>query len=173
MAGDFDIKEAKKMIERYFNSIPSGPEVEKIAFKENPISQPILGETFDKNIQIPALITAYRTPKKTARDSRVLDMISSYLSDRKSSKLYRKLVDEKKMSLEVAAFNMSMEDYGLYVILSIPLGDTELTAIKDEFDQEIEKIQTALINPKDYEKLLKQINRVTKEEIMAATKNSF
>lgn len=173
MAGDFDIKEAKKMIERYFNSIPSGPEVEKIAFKENPISQPILGETFDKNIQIPALITAYRTPKKTARDSRVLDMISSYLSDRKSSKLYRKLVDEKKMSLEVAAFNMSMEDYGLYVILSIPLGDTELTAIKDEFDQEIEKIQTALINPKDYEKLLKQINRVTKEEIMAAAQKYF
>ena len=154
VAGDFDIKEAKKMIERYFNSIPSGPEVEKIAFKENPISQPILGETFDKNIQIPALITAYRTPKKTARDSRVLDMISSYLSDGKSSKLYRKLVDEKKMSLEVAAFNMSMEDYGLYVILSIPLGDTELTDIKDEFDKEIEKIQNTLISPKDYEKLL-------------------
>lgn len=115
---------------------------------------PIEAETYDKNIQIPALFTAYRTPKKTAREARVLDMISSYLSDGKSSKLYRKLVDEKKMSLQVAAFNMSMEDYGLYVILSIPMGNTELTAIKNEFDTEIEKLQTELISQKDYEKLL-------------------
>ena len=117
VAGDFEMEEAKKMIANYFSEIPRGEEIEVQTFEETPISEPITAEAFDKNIQVPALFTAYRIPKKKTRDSRVLDMISTYLSDGKSSKLYRKLVDEKKMSLQVAAFNMSMEDYGLYVIL--------------------------------------------------------
>jgi zinc protease len=114
-------------------------------------------EETDKNIQVPALFTAYRTPKKTTRESRVLNMISTYLSDGNSSKLYRKLVDEKKMSLQVAAFDMSMEDYGLYVILSLPVGTTELAAIRDEIDVEVEKIQNELISEKDYQKLLNKL----------------
>jgi predicted Zn-dependent peptidase len=154
VAGDFEMEEAKKMIANYFNEIPRGEEIEVQTFEETPISEPITAEAFDKNIQVPALFTAYRIPKKTLRDSRVLDMISTYLSDGKSSKLYRKLVDEKKMSLQVAAFNMSMEDYGLYVILSLPVGSTELAAIRDEIDEEVYKIQNELISEKDYQKLL-------------------
>jgi predicted Zn-dependent peptidase len=154
VAGDFEMEEAKKMIANYFNEIPRGEEIEVQTFEETPISEPITAEAFDKNIQVPALFTAYRIPKKTLRDSRVLDMISTYLSDGKSSKLYRKLVDEKKMSLQVAAFNMSMEDYGLYVILSLPVGSTELAAIRDEIDEEVDKIQNELISEKDYQKLL-------------------
>ena len=154
VAGDFEMEEAKKMIANYFSEIPRGEEIEVQTFEETPISEPITAEAFDKNIQVPALFTAYRIPKKTTRDSRVLDMISTYLSDGKSSKLYRKLVDEKKMSLQVAAFNMSMEDDGLYVILSLPVGSTELAAIRDEIDEEVDKIQNELISEKDYQKLL-------------------
>jgi zinc protease len=154
VAGDFEMEEAKKMIANYFSEIPRGEEIEVQTFEETPISEPITAEAFDKNIQVPALFTAYRIPKKTTRDSRVLDMISTYLSDGKSSKLFRKLVDEKKMSLQVAAFNMSMEDYGLYVILSLPVGSTELAAIRDEIDEEVDKIQNELISEKDYQKLL-------------------
>jgi len=154
VAGDFEMEEAKKMIANYFSEIPRGEEIEVQTFEETPISEPITAEAFDKNIQVPALFTAYRIPKKTTRDSRVLDMISTYLSDGKSSKLYRELVDEKKMSLQVAAFNMSMEDYGLYVILSLPVGSTELAAIRDEIDEEVDKIQNELISEKDYQKLL-------------------
>ncbi len=154
VAGDFEMEEAKKMIANYFSEIPRGEEIEVQTFEETPISEPITAEAFDKNIQVPALFTAYRIPKKTTRDSRVLGMISTYLSDGKSSKLYRKLVDEKKMSLQVAAFNMSMEDYGLYVILSLPVGSTELAAIRDEIDEEVDKIQNELISEKDYQKLL-------------------
>ena len=154
VAGDFEMEEAKKMIANYFSEIPRGKEIEVQTFEETPISEPITAEAFDKNIQVPALFTAYRIPKKTTRDSRVLDMISTYLSDGKSSKLYRKLVDEKKMSLQVAAFNMSMEDYGLYVILSLPVGSTELAVIRDEIDEEVDKIQNELISEKDYQKLL-------------------
>ena len=154
LAGDFEAETAKKLVKTYFNDIPKGAEIDRNVIKEDPILEALTGEAFDKNIQIPAIFTAYRIPEKTSRDSKVLDMISSYISDGKSSKLYRILVDEKKMSLEVAAFNISLEDYGVYVILSLPVGENSLLALRDEIDLEIDKIQKELISEKDYEKLL-------------------
>ena len=154
VAGDFEMEATKKMVADYFEEIPRGVTVNFEKIEEKPITSPKTAEAFDVNIQIPALFTAYRIPEKTSRDSKVLDMISSYLSDGNSSKLYRKLVDDKKMSLQVAAFNMSMEDYGLYVILSLPLGETTLTSISKEIDEEVKKIQSDLISEKDFEKLL-------------------
>ena len=154
VAGDFEMENAKKLVRAYFDEIRRGAEITRKKIKEAPIQEALTAEAFDANIQVPALFTAYRIPERTSRESKVLDMISSYLSDGNSSKLYRKLVDEKKISLQVAAFNMSLEDYGMYIILSLPLGDNDLATLRDEIDVEIEKIQTELISQRDYEKLL-------------------
>jgi predicted Zn-dependent peptidase len=43
------------------------------------------------------VVAAYRTPSMKTRDARVLDFISTYLSDGKSSKLYKKIVDSKNL----------------------------------------------------------------------------
>ena len=83
-------------------------------------------------------------------------MISTYLSGGKSSKLYKKLVDEKKISLEVSSFNMSNEDYSTYVIISLPMGVTKLETLIEEISEEVDKIQTELISEKDFQKLQNQ-----------------
>ena len=49
-----------------------------------------------KTFKFRASILAYRTPSMKSRESRVLDMISTYLSGGQSSILYKKLVDKKK-----------------------------------------------------------------------------
>jgi zinc protease len=156
VAGDLDIPQTKKWIEEYFGSIPRGPEIVREFPKESPIQETIKAEAFDPNIQIPAIFLAYRTPERNSRDARVLDVISTYLSQGKSSKLYKKLVDDQKMSLQVAAFNMNNEDYSTYVILSLPLGETQLETLITEIDEEVEKIQKELISEKDYQKLQNQ-----------------
>ena len=99
---------------------------------------------------------AYRTPGRNTRVARVLNMISTYLSQGKSSKLYKKLVDKQKMALEVAAFNIDNEDYGTYVVLALPMGETSLETLTAEMSNEVEKIQTELISEKDYQKLQNQ-----------------
>mgnify|MGYP003681997641 CR=1 FL=1 len=156
VAGDIVIPQAKKWIEDYFGSIPKGSEIERNFPKESPISETIKAEAFDSNIKIPAIFLAYRTPGRNSRDARVLDVISTYLSQGKSSKLYKKLVDDQKMSLQVAAFNMNDEDYSTYVILSLPLGETQLETLITEIDEEVVKIQEELISEKDYQKLQNQ-----------------
>ncbi len=153
VAGQIEIAQTKEWIQKYFGAIKKGIPVTKQTFVEEPITQTIKATYQDPNIQIPAVITAYRTPSMKTRDARVLDLISSYLSGGKSSKLYKKIVDEKKMALEIAAFASNQEDYGTYMILGLPLAPFTLTDILKEMDEEIIKIQTDLISEKDFQKL--------------------
>lgn len=156
VAGDIDNAKTKKMIRDYFGPIPRGADVVRNFPKETPITETIKAKTYDNNIQIPALITAYRTPGFKERESYILDMISSYLSGGKSSVLYKKLVDEKKMALQAQAINVDQMDYSIFAILALPLGDVSLNSLLQEIDVEIEKLQTQLISEKDYQKLKNQ-----------------
>ena len=156
IAGDINILQTKKWILDYFGEIPKGKEIKRKYPVEPEINETIKAKAFDPNIQIPAIFLAYRTPKRNSREARVLDMISTYLSGGKSSKLYKKLVDEKKMSLEVSAFNISNEDYSTNVIISLPMGVTKLETLVEEISEEINKIQTELISEKDFQKLQNQ-----------------
>ena len=156
VAGDIDVPAAKKMIQDYFGPIPRGEEVEKDFPQEDPITEAMTAKGYDPNIQIPAIMAAYRTPSMKTRDSRVLDMISSYLSTGRSSVLYKKLVDEKKMALQAGAINASQEDYGTYILFGLPQGETKLGDIIAEIDEEIVKMQTELISEKDFQKLKNQ-----------------
>ncbi len=155
VAGDIDKEKTKKLIAKYFGSIPKGKPIQKEKIVEPPITQERHAVYYDKNIQKPAIMQAYLTPSMKERDAYALDMISSYLSSGKSSVLYKKLVDQKKKALMVGAFNLSQEDYGTYIIFAIPLNDqVSLKELTREIDEEIEKIQKDLISEEDYQKLL-------------------
>ena len=154
VAGDIDLNTTKKIIDDYFGSIPRGADIVRKKVTEDPIAEMLSAKAYDTNIQIPAVIAAYRTPSFKDRDSRILDMISTYLSDGPSSKLYKKLVDEKKMALQTGAFNISQEDYSMYVVYGLPQGEFQLTDLVLEIDEEIAKLQKELISERDYQKLL-------------------
>jgi predicted Zn-dependent peptidase len=153
VAGDIEIEKTKQMIKDYFGPIEKGDPVVKEKFVEEPITEQIEATYHDPNIQIPAIVLAWRTPSMKERDAYVLDMISSVLSDGKSSRLYKKLVDDQKQALQIGAFNIAQEDYGQYVVFGLPLGETELDTLVAEVDEEIEKLQTELISQREYEKL--------------------
>lgn len=156
VAGDINKSEVKKMIKDYFGPIPRGAEVGRNLERETPITETLKATAYDPNIQIPAIIAAYRTPSQKSRDSYVLNMVSSYLSGGKSSVLYKKLVDEKKMALAVQAVNISQEDYGTYALFALPLGEVKLETLLAEMDEEVVKLQTELISERDYQKLQNQ-----------------
>lgn len=154
VAGDIDIPQVKKMIQDYFGPIPRGKEIKRTQIIEDPITQQMDVVAYDPNIQIPALLHVYRTPGMSTREARVLDMISTLLSTGKSSRFYKKLVDKKKMALEVMSLNFSQEDYGMYITFALPIGGTSLGDLTREMDEEITRIQTELISEREFEKLL-------------------
>ena len=153
VAGDIDIEKTKEMIKKYFSDIPRGIDVPREYPMEEDITSTIKVESFDKNIQIPAYLLGYRTPGHNEREAYVLEMISIYLSSGQSSRLYKRIVDEKKLALQISSQNLSLEDYGIYFIFSLPMGDTKMDTIVSEIDSEIELMQTDLISDKDFQKI--------------------
>jgi len=153
VAGDIDIPKTKKMVEDYFGPIPRGADIVRDYPREEPITEQRVAIAYDANIQIPAIGLAYRTPRFKQRDAYVLDMISTYLSDGKSSKLYKKMVDEQKQALQVGAFNIGQEDYGMYLVFALPVGETSLDVLQGEMEEEVAKVRSELISERDYQKL--------------------
>lgn len=156
VAGDIDLKTTKQLVKDYFNDVKRKPEVVRNFKTETPITETIKDKAYDANIQIPAIIAAYRLPGQASRDAYVLDMISSYLSGGKSAVLYKKLIDDQKQALAVQAVNIKQVDYNIFALFALPLGDVPLGTLLSEIDEEILKMQTELISERDFQKLQNQ-----------------
>ena len=156
VAGDLKKAETKKMIEDYFGPIDKGEPIDRVDVKEDPITETIEATEYDANIQIPVKMFSYRTPSMKDRDAYVLDMISTLLTGGKSSRMYKRMVDEEKIALQVIAFARSQEDYGVYNVGALAMNETPLSKLAEVMDEEIEKVKTELISEKEYQKLQNQ-----------------
>ncbi|QCX54284.1 pitrilysin family protein [Elizabethkingia sp. JS20170427COW] len=156
VAGDIKPEQTKKWIAEYYGTIPKGAEIQRVYTPDAPITQEKVVTYEDPNIQLPAYIYAYRTPGNTTRDSKVLDMVSAYLSGGKSSVLYKKLVDQDKKALQVSANSLGFEKEGIFAFLAIPMGATPEADLRTVIDAEIKKMQTTLISDEDFQKLKNQ-----------------
>ena len=156
VAGDIQIEETKSLVSKYFSEVKRRPGFTRNFPKEEPITEAKRIIAYDKNIQIPAILAAYRMPGFADRDAYVLDMISTYLSGGKSSVLYKKLVDKKKLALEASAINLGQVDYNMFAFFALPLGETTLDTLLSEIDEEVLKMQNELISERDYQKLQNQ-----------------
>ena len=156
VAGDLKPEQTKKWIAEYYGSIPKGEIFPKNFTKDVPITQEKEVTVTDANIQLPAYVFAYRTPSNKEKDAYALQMLSTYLSNGKSSVLYKKLVDQDKKALAVQAFNLGMEDGGVFAFFTIPMGATTKATLQSDIDSEIKKLQTELISQEDYQKLQNQ-----------------
>ena len=156
IAGDIDIEKTKSLVEGYFGPIPMGAAITRNPAREEPITVQIVDTAYDNNIQIPAIMTAYRTPGMTSKESIALQLASDVLSQGASSRMYKKMVDEKKNSLQVGSFNYALEDYGAYITYALPNGDVTLTTLMKDMDDEIVKLQNELISETEFTKIRNQ-----------------
>jgi predicted Zn-dependent peptidase len=156
IAGDIDIEKTKALVKQYFEDIPAGEAFKKTTIKEDPITKEIIDTAYDSNIQIPAIIEAFRVPGQKSKESKALEMASAVLSQGNSSRMVKKMVDDKKNSLQVGSFNYSLEDYGAYMIYALPNNDTPLDTLLQDMDEEVEKLQTTLITETEFTKLRNQ-----------------
>ena len=157
VAGDIDIKDTKKMIEDYFGPIPNKAEPNnRTEIVEPPITETRYATEYDANIQIPAYIYSYITPKSVEKDAYVLDYISTILTGGNSSRMYKRMVEQDQVALQVLAFNQASQDYGTYTMGLLIKGEPDWDSLKATMDEEIKRLQTELISDKEYQKLQNQ-----------------
>ena len=154
VAGDVNIDETKKMIDDYFGTITNNSERNIIQSVIEPeITETRMVTEYDPNIQIPAYIFSYITPKSTDKDAYVLDYISSILTGGNSSRMYKRMVDKDKVALQVLAFNQASQDYGTYTMGALIKGEPNWEMLKNTMDDEIKTLQTELITDREFQKL--------------------
>lgn len=156
IAGDIDIADAKELIRKYFGGIPKG----KPAYRPNVNEPALTGERRDTvydNIQLPAVVQAYRVPAQGTEDYYAIKMLSTLLSQGKSSRLYRTLVDEQQKAFQVANIPLDLEDPGLSINFGIANVGVNSQDLEDAMDVEVAKIRKELITDEEFQKLRNQI----------------
>lgn len=157
LAGDFDKAQAKKWIEQYFGSIPRGTrEIPRPTVREPELQSSIIDTIYD-NIQIPAVFMGYRIPDKNSEDAIAVKMLSQLLSSGRSSRLKRAMVDDKKLALEVSSFPYELEQGGLFISLAFANIGIDPKDLLDAIDEEIEKVRSEKISPRELERVLNQL----------------
>lgn len=150
IGGDFDPKEAKKLVKKYFGDLPAGQKVAKVK-----PSIPDLNENkyllMEDRVQLPRLYLAWHTTEQFSQDETALDMLASILSSGKNSRLYKSLVYEKQIAQDVYAYNGSGEIAGTFQIVATAKPGITLKQLEDEIYSEIEKIKTETVDKRELE----------------------
>ncbi len=157
IAGDIDIEAAKVGIEKYFSGIAKSAQP---VYRPRVVEPPLNGEIRDTiydNIQLPAVIQAYRIPAQGTKDYYAVDMVSRILSNGESSRLYKALVDEQQKALFVGNFPLALEDPGVSLTFGITNMGVDVTGLENAIDEQIAKVQNELITEKEFQKLRNQI----------------
>lgn len=157
IAGDIDPTKTRTLIEQYFGAIPKGDkEINRPTNDPPPLPGEIVDTVYD-NIQLPAVITSYRTPKQGTKDAYAMEMLAQLLSGGQSSMLYKKLVDDQQKALTVQAFPFALESAGMFGSFGIVNSGVAPDELLAGIDEEIEKVKSEVISEKDYTKVLNQI----------------
>jgi predicted Zn-dependent peptidase len=107
VAGDFDPKAIKPLIEKLFGSLPRGPEAAHR--KADPVRlDEVRRVAYADQVQFPRLTLVYHSPASFTPGDAEMDLAADILSDGKSSRLYERFVYEDKLATEVSARQNSM-----------------------------------------------------------------
>src|SRR6267142_2557027 len=107
IVGDFDPDHARELVEKYFGPLKRGDDVPKIKAKTPPISSERRAVIQD-NVQLPRVYMAWLTSPIYKPGDAEADLGATILGGGKSSRLYKKLVYEKQIALDVAVTQQSL-----------------------------------------------------------------
>ncbi len=158
VVGDFEEAPTRALIEKYFGSLPSGTRAAPPQAKMPKIDG-IKKLVVEDNVKLPRIYLAWHTPALYEPGDAELDLLSSTLSDGKTSRLFKPLVYDKKVAKDVSAFQVSQKLSSFYVI--------QVTAAPGEsvdklYDETMAALEKALETPPSHDELERAKNHYKK-----------
>lgn len=157
IAGDLDIEETKALVKKYFDEIPKGTKEIPRPIVVEPKQEKEVRDTVYDNIQLPAVIEAYHIPAQGTEDFYAVSMLAQLLSQGKSSRLYKALVDEQQKALYVGAFPFPLEDPGVTLAFGIANMGVSPQDLEAAMEVEYDRVKNELISEKEFQKLRNQV----------------
>jgi len=175
IAGDIDVEETIKLIEAYFSDIPRGEnEIPRPSVLERKRTEERRSVVYGKD-RLPLVVQAYPIPAQGTPDYYAVDMLNQVLSGGNSSRLNKRVVDEKQLAMYCGAFSFGLEDPGLTLAFAmVNMGSTP-EDVEAAMNEEVDILKNELISERELQKLKNQIeaNFVTANSSMAGIAESL
>lgn len=157
IVGDVKADSVFALLTRYFEDIPAFPQKPRPVFTDEPKQE---GERraeveFEAN---PLLAIGFMGKEIANPDNEVLDVIASVLSDGRTSRLYKKIVEEKKLAVSINASNSSSRYPDLFFVTATPLAPHTTAEIEAAVYDELERLKTEPVSRWELEKVRNQLD---------------
>ena len=138
VVGDFDPAQTKAWIQKYFVDLPQGKAVErpKVPLGNLTASKRLV---YEDRVQVPRLYIQWPTVGFKQDDDYALSVLSSILSGSRTARLTKALVYDTQKASQVAGFQVSAEDVGVFQVIVIPRPEATLTDLESAVDQVLQK----------------------------------
>jgi predicted Zn-dependent peptidase len=158
IVGDINPPEVIALIEQTFGKIPettSPPSV--VTVEPSQRGERRVEVEFDAE---PVLLIGYHKPALGHPDDYVFDVIDSILSEGRTSRLYTRLVREKRVaaSVDTQSSFPGAQAPNLFVISATPLAPHTTRDVEAALDQEIERLKTEPVTPMELQKVLNNLD---------------
>jgi zinc protease len=139
IAGDFDIAEAKRLVEKYFGTIPAGPALDRPAKGAVALD----GErTLEVNDRVPQERTYFAWPAPAYFDAgdAELNLVATILTDGLSARLNKTLIYDKQLASNTVAFQSGQPLAGIFVMWVTARPGADLKQIEQIVTDEIARL---------------------------------
>ena len=157
VVGQFEKDNLVREIEGAFGEIPPGPEPEHYKYQD-PEGEGERRVYLRKTARLPVLVMGYQVPGLGHPDAYVLEVISSLLSNGKSSRLYEHLVRQKALVVSANSYNplLSM-DPDLFMVSAELLPGKNIQEVEEALNEEVQALQEIWVEEQELEKVKNQL----------------
>ncbi len=141
LAGDFDEKQARTWIDKYFGTLAKGSEVNRPNPEMPKLDKEIRTTIDDPLAPLPRRSMVWHGVRQFSPDEAALDILGNILSSGRGSRLQSNLIYGKQMAQNVGAFNGTSEIGGTFQIQATARPGKSLDDIEKEINLEIERIK--------------------------------
>jgi zinc protease len=150
--GDFNADEVLKQISEAFAGIKNGPKPPPLTDLE-PEQKGTRHVQLEHAANLPAFEESFHVPNYKNPDAYALEIASEILSDGQSSRLYKKLVIEKQMVVDVGAgYDMTSFDPGLFVVSAQMRPGVTAANTETEVDKELAALRDTPVGAEELQK---------------------
>ncbi len=139
VSGDFDIAQAKPLIEKYFGTIPAGPALERPAKAMTKLDGEKIVEVSDRVPQERTYF-GWTTPAYFDAGDAELELVASILTDGLSARLNKALLYDKQLASNAVAFQSGQPLGGAFMMWATARPGVELKQIEQIIDAEIARL---------------------------------
>lgn len=151
VGGDVNTEDVVKLVEKYFGTIPRGPEVKPVKVPAVKLDKKRYVSMIDNYAKSPMLRISYPTVPSYHKDEAALDCLAEIIGQGKNSLLYKNMIKTQK-AVSASAFNSTSELAGEFSFSVMPFPGLQLADMEKLINESLTEFEKRGVTDEDIEK---------------------